>query len=161
MSPDDSAGEDLPRSVLKRLRVARIEVQPDRYKPIHGSKYLEVGRFKRARVTFHLTEDSSQSTLTGILDFRGRTFILSRVTGTCSVLEVMEALTDFFYEKYDKVGLENGEVGDADTVWECTVVNPNLFLGYLHVIKERKNGLGWIGYQSDASSEFSEDSSFL
>src|SRR2546428_5647975 len=131
MFEDEPEGE-LPREGHKHLTVTKIEVQPDRYKPIRKSKNIEVVRFKRAIVSFLMTEDSIESTLLGVLDFRGRTFTLSRRSGACNVGELMDSLGELFQEKYSKVGLGFSEPGNEKAIWEGSVVDPNLFLGYLH-----------------------------
>ncbi len=107
---------------------------------------LEILRLKRAKVDIKVVADLAQSEFLAVLEFRGRTLVLTRKSGTANAGGVAEDLADDYAIRYEKDGLlELDEEEDAEC--ECTIVDPDDFLDFLHLLKVR----GGITYTTGAT----------
>jgi hypothetical protein len=97
---------------------------------------LEMLQLKRALVEMQC-QTTTESELKAILEYRGRTLVLSRSKGNCDVRIIVEALASDFFDRYGDDGLVLVATREDQRICESTVKDPDEFLGYLHFIHTR------------------------
>lgn len=118
------------------FKVTKIAVQPSKYQPISTkSVELEVLRFKRALASVIVDEDSKQSQLSLVVEFRGQALTLTRTDGECNVEQIAWRLSKYHNSRYGKSGLRIVSTRNNGRICDCTLENPDAFLGFLHLIK--------------------------
>ncbi len=128
------------RDAVTSIRVNAITVQPDRYKPTSLDPVeLEHLRAKRAKVRFTVSEGRRTSEFAAILEFRGRTLIVSRKSGSFSASELADWLAMEYENRYGIEGLLILDEDEEEDEEECegTVRGPQDFLDFLHLVKVR------------------------
>lgn len=149
-SVDDSTQRDRHR-YLFTIKVYRIVVQPDKYKPVSLKPVeLEVLRLKRALVDVEVRNGQRESKLSAVIEFRGHALTLSRSEGDCNVDEVGRRLGIEYHRRYGKEGLRLiDNIFEGRRVCEYTVADPARFLDFLHLVKNRK---GLDVYEGEAET---------
>jgi len=120
--------EDVPMHLFT-LKVGKITPQRDDFDP---------SRLKRGITVISVNERSKESSLKAIIQFRGRTLILSMKEGTFSIEDVAKRLSLEYGKKYPKENLKADGVFDGGRVHHYTVSDPGHFLDFLHWIREKK-----------------------
>jgi len=111
----------------------------DKFKPVEADPIeieLETLHLKRSTGTLSARHNSKKSEFDWILEFRGKTLILSCKDGELRANWVVEALESDYYRRYRVEDVlypvtirENGRVAHA------TVDDPQKFFEYLHLLK--------------------------
>ncbi len=130
--------EDVPVHLFF-LKVGKITPQKDDIDPT---------RLKRGKTMITVDEQSKKSSLLAIVEFRGRTLILSRKEGSFSVEQVAKKLSWEYGKKYSKESLKPDRVFEGGRVHHYTISDPGHFLDFLHWIKG-VNGLDIASQQGE------------
>jgi len=115
----------------------------DKFQPVESTSPSEIEalRLKRAMADVYVLDwDGKESLFDAILEYRGRTLILTRTKGEFSAQWVVEGLETDYFKRYAVEDmllvvtiLEHGKVAHA------TVKNPDEFLQYLHLLKNLRS----------------------
>ena len=117
------------------IRVTRIGIQPDKYKPLSlSSVELDVIRFKRAKVWISAERNGDLSKFLAIVEFRGKVMILTRSEGLCDAFALSEILWNDCERIYGPGFLEFLDASEDGRRCECKVFNPDELVGYFHYI---------------------------
>jgi len=122
------------------IYVRKITVQPSKYKPVSLDPVeLEVLRLKRAVVSIDVKEDSKESQITAVIEFRGKGLTLSRIKGDCDVGQMAWRLSKYHFSRYGKAGFRIHSPPNSRELCDCTLENADQFLDFLHLIQTNRS----------------------
>ncbi len=126
-----------PGRPIARISISKISIQPDLLKQeTEKPLQLEILQLKRALIDIRC-QASTESELKAILEYKGRTLILSRSKGNCDPKLILDGLAADHYHRYGSDGLAVVVTRDKAGICESTIDDPSEFLEYLHLIHTR------------------------
>ena len=121
---------------LFTIHVVSIAVQPDNLKENQPKPWtLEVLGLKRAVIEMSVEKGDVTFGVAGILEFRGDHLTLTGKDSGKMVGDVAVSLGIEYQKRYQKEGLRILKTRENDRICDCTIWDPQHFLGFLHVIK--------------------------
>lgn len=122
---------------ITEVQIGKIVVQPDKYKPTSLAPVeLEHLRPKRHKIDIAVSQGSKRSVFLAVIEFRGRTLVVTRKSGSYSATELVRTLEDAYFDRFQKECMIP-PFGDRDDVCECTLNNAREFSDFLHLLKGR------------------------